>query len=622
MFKKFDKKYLFILLIVLIFIGFIILKPEYINNYYDYVNHTTISDKEDNWAYIDSKNDEINDNIKEIIDTTNDSNIKKLYDLSKVKSTSTTLNKYIDLINNSNNINEFINNSITIEKELSINFLSNYTIMRDFKDDGNILYFTSILGDYGVNLDYYSNDDLSNIRQYFKLYNIKLLMKYGYTKGNALDISTSVDKFYRDLAINSLSSNELQDTSKYYNKISLNKFSKIYSNIDINKYFEKLGLNVNEVSLVDEKFYKKFNSYLTNDNLPLLKNVMVLRILQSLGEYTKDYSDIILSFNNKLYDIDKEDYSYELVKSYYPNLISKSYNEKYLSDNDKNKLENMTKDIIKEYNNIINNSWMESTTKDKAREKLNNIKVNIGNRYIPDFVSSYNIDENKDLISNIIKMNQEINNNYLKYLDKDIDYPSLADYNVNAYYDITDNSINILTGISTLLNDNYYENIGSVGTIIAHEISHAFDNNGSKFNKNGKLEEWYSKKDREEYNGIINKVIDYYNNYEVIHKIYNDGKKTIGENIADLAALECITSMLKDVSDNDIKKAFNAYASLWASNYTNSAKVSLYLVDVHSISEIRVNGTLSSNDLFYDVYNLNSKDTMYVDKDKRVRIWS
>lgn len=642
--KNKTKKYILyaIIFVVAIIAAFIYLNKNYIDNYYEYINKETIKDKEDGWSYIDDINKEIsndaNNIVKEIINnptTSEEKNIKEFYNEYlniefRNKNGLKDLELYIDKINKTTNINDFITEAIKLEKELSIELLMSKSIMKDFKTGKNILYITSIPMDYGYSSDYYSNETLTTVKNNFKLYNNKLLREYGYTAGEALDITNQIDDFYTNLANNSLKQDDLLNTEKYYNIIDKSALSKIYTNLDINKYFNELGLSkIDKLSLVDEKSYQELNKYLTNSNLSLWKNIATIKILQTYAEYTtENYETIFTKLNKNLLGKEyyREETAYDLIKQIYPNEISKNYNNKYLSDDTKNYISNLTNEIIKEYEDMINTSWMDNETKSKAVTKLNNIKINIGTNYIKDFSSTYDFDSNISLVKNIINLNKVVRAASYEMLDTTTTTNALPDYTFNAYYDVTSNSINILTGSTKVIKDinNKYENLGSIGFIIAHEISHAFDNNGSKFDENGLLSNWYTTSSQEKYQEIQNKVIDYYNNYEIIHNVSNNGTRTIGENIADLGAMECITNILikNNANKKDYQTTYESFAKVWANNYSKSTKVLQSLIDTHSPNEIRVNGVLSSTKKFYETYKIDSKDLMYIEPEKRVNIWS
>ena len=642
--KNKTKKYILyaIIFVVAIIAAFIYLNKNYIDNYYEYINKETIKDKEDGWSYIDDINKEIsndaNNIVKEIINnptTSEEKNIKEFYNEYlniefRNKNGLKDLELYIDKINKTTNINDFITEAIKLEKELSIELLMSKSIMKDFKTGKNILYIIPIPMDYGYSSDYYSNETLTTVKNNFKLYNNKLLREYGYTAGEALDITNQIDDFYTNLANNSLKQDDLLNTEKYYNIIDKSALSKIYTNLDINKYFNELGLSkIDKLSLVDEKSYQELNKYLTNNNLSLWKNIATIKILQTYAEYTtENYETIFTKLNKNLLgkEYTREETAYDLIKQIYPNEISKNYNNKYLSNDTKNYISNLTNEIIKEYEDMINTSWMDNETKSNAVTKLNNIKINIGTSYIKDLSSYYDFNSNISLVKNIINLNKVVRAASYEMLDTTTTTNALPDYTFNAYYDVTSNSINILTGSIKVIKDinNKYENLGSIGFIIAHEISHAFDNNGSKFDENGFLSNWYTTSSQEKYQEIQNKVIDYYNNYEIIHNVSNNGTRTIGENIADLGAMECITNILikNNANKKDYQTTYESFAKVWANNYSKSTKVLQSLIDTHSPNEIRVNGVLSSTKKFYETYKIDSKDLMYIEPEKRVNIWS
>ena len=638
-----SKNFVYIIIFITLAITlFFYLSKNSIDDYYEYINKETLKDKEDGWSYINDINDEIskdtNNIVKEIVNNPSNNeekNIKEFYNEyldidTRNKNGIKDLKPYLNRVNKTTNIKEFINEAIKLEKDLGIEILMSKSIMKDFKTGKNIIYITTISMDFGYSSDYYNNEDLVSVKNKFKLYNNKLLREYGYSAGEALDITNQIDNFYADIANNSLTQDDLLDTEKYYNIVDKTVLNKIFTNLDVNNYLRELNLSsVNRFSLVDEKCYQRLNEYLTNKNLSLWKNLATVKILQTYANYTTEgYEKIFNKLNDSLLnkELTNEERAYELIKQIYPNEISKNYNRKYLKEDTKNYVSNLIAEINKEYENMISKSWMDEETKAKAINKLNNIKINIGTIYNKDFASYYDFDSNLSLVKNIINLNKVIKTKSYEMLDTTNTYNALPDYTFNAYYDATSNSINILTGGTKSIKDinNRYENLGGIGFILAHEISHAFDNNGSKFDENGLLNNWYTESSSKKYSEIQKNVIEYYDKYEVIHNISNNGKRTIGENIADLAAMECITNILINGNSKteDYKKVYESFAKIWANNYSKSTKVMQSLIDSHSTNEIRVNSVLSSTDKFYETYKIDSNDLMYIDQEKRVNIWS
>ncbi len=643
MIKNKSKNFVYIIIFITLAITlFFYLNKNYIDDYYEYINKETLKDKEDGWSYINDINDEIskdtNNIVKEIVNNPSNNeekNIKEFYNEyldidTRNKNGIKDLKPYLNRVNKTTNIKEFINEAIKLEKDLGIEILMSKSIMKDFKTGKNIIYITTISMDFDYSSDYYNNEDLVSVKNKFKLYNNKLLREYGYSAGEALDITNQIDNFYADIANNSLKQDDLLDTEKYYNIVDKTILNKIFTNLDVNNYLRELNLsNVNRFSLVDEKCYQRLNEYLTNKNLSFWKNLATVKILQTYANYTTEgYEKIFNKLNDSLLnkELTNEERAYELIKQIYPNEISKNYNSKYLKEDTKNYVSNLIAEINKEYENMISKSWMDEETKAKAINKLNNIKINIGTIYNKDFASYYDFDSNLSLVKNIINLNKVIKTKSYEMLDTTNTYNALPDYTFNAYYDATSNSINILTGGTKSIKDinNRYENLGGIGFILAHEISHAFDNNGSKFDENGLLNNWYTESSSKKYSEIQKNVIEYYDKYEVIHNISNNGKRTIGENIADLAAMECITNILINGNSKteDYKKVYESFAKIWANNYSKSTKVMQSLIDSHSTNEIRVNSVLSSTNKFYETYKIDSNDLMYIDQEKRVNIWS
>ena len=200
--------------------------------------------------------------------------------------------------------------------------------------------------------------------------------------------------------------------------------------------------------------------------------------------------------------------------------------------------------------------------------------------------------------------------------------------NVNAYYLPLDNSINIELGIMyaiktsikydpTNIDDKYYEFLGSIGTVIGHELTHSLDNNGSKYDEYGRKINWWTEEDRNQFNALNSKIIRYYNNYN------QEGYQTLGENIADMGGMNIVLDVaaLKGASEKDYKTIFESYAKLWALQETSFNKFVLLVMDEHSPAKSRVNAVLSSNDKFYEIYNIKSTDKMFVPKENRVSSW-
>ncbi|MBQ7105561.1 MAG: M13 family metallopeptidase [Bacilli bacterium] len=642
------KKIVILLLIVILAISYLMdtffLSKDLINDYYTYINKELFDNEEIalgevGWSKFslaqEKVDDEIEEIVKELVNSKSNSDINVLYNnylniSSRDKVGLGVLDSYIKLIDNSKNINEFINNAIKVENDLYIDIFTLSTVAPDFKDTSkNIVYFYPVTFDFGMNSDIYINPDYSRYHALLKQAQIKLLKLYGYDKVKSREISGMLDEFFTNLASKSKNEKDLSDVDSLYNVITKNDLQNIYTNIDIDNYLKLMGISNQEYfSIVDIENYKAMNSYLIEDNLYLLKEYVKIKILEVYGGYTSSsYSSVINDLNNKLMGVEStdtiEDEAVSLISTVFSSVVDKIYLENNFSLEDKEFIEKMVYDILEYYqDNIESNTWMDSKTKDKAILKLKNMKINIGGNY--DDLITYNFNSNSTLLDNILLINKMESDQLLIKLNNNDVESIISPTIVNAYYNPLDNSINFPASLKELYDssDNYYSILGSMGMIIAHEITHAFDNNGSKFDEFGNRVDWWSDNDYFKFQELQEDIISYYSNYEVLG-IEVDGEKTVGENIADLGAVNAIVSIAnnKNASSDELKILFSSYASLWASEYIDSYQKSLLLIDTHSPDKVRVNAVLSSCDTFYEVYDISEDDSMYIDKSSRVGIW-
>ena len=643
-----NKKYIIILLLIIIILSSKSLSNnELKDDYYNYINKDILTkhklkDNEYTWSIFSSMQEKVDKRrdtiINNLISNRTNSNLNILY--SSIMNTGirdkegiTPLKKYINKIDNSTNIEEYINNAIEIENTLNIDIFTNIHIDNDYKDTSkNIIYLYPITMDFGANADYYINPDYMSYKALIKQYGIKLLKEYGYDKKKSREISNNITNMYIDISNNSKLSKDLEDISSYYNIITKEELQNIYTNLNINNYLNSKNIKETKFSIIDINNYKTINKYLTNNNLSLLKEYTKLKILENYSPYlSENYSNIIYELNNKLSGINKskdtkEDIANRIIYNYFTNDIDKQYKDKYLTKEEYKYIENMIKEIIDYYYSDIDNlDWLSNKTKEKAKTKLKNIKINIGMQDNNNYSKYYNLKENNSLTENIISIGNTINNYEISKLNSNKIEVEIPETTVNAYYNPKDNSINFPTASLTLfdINNNYYENLGTIGMIIAHEITHAFDSNGSKFDEKGNISNWWTNKDLNNYKKLQKKVINYYNKYEVINGIHINGRRTVNENIADLGAISCISNIAssKHATNNELKKMYTSLAKMWVTISTPEYESMLLLQDTHSPNKYRVNAPLSSTELFYKTYNINILNKMYIPKKDRVKVW-
>jgi putative endopeptidase len=282
---------------------------------------------------------------------------------------------------------------------------------------------------------------------------------------------------------------------------------------------------------------------------------------------------------------------------------------------------------------------MTAATKVKALEKLNSMIINIG---YPDKWQNMDeyvqIDESKSIRANYDEVIPALRKRELeKHWHKDVDKHEMAcdPQVVNAFYDPSRNSINFPAAI---LQAPFFDadaedaaNYGGIGSVIGHEMSHGFDDQGCQYDKDGNLANWWTEEDKKNYDGRTQVLVDWFSAQEALPGLKVDGKKTLGENIGDNGginvAYRAYMNTLKNTPAQDIdgftpaQRFFLSYGRVWASNIAPQFVAYIVNSDVHSPNEQRVNAALPMIDAWYDAFGIKAGDKLYVPKEKRAHIW-
>jgi putative endopeptidase len=174
-------------------------------------------------------------------------------------------------------------------------------------------------------------------------------------------------------------------------------------------------------------------------------------------------------------------------------------------------------------------------------------------------------------------------------------------------------------------------NYGAIGVVIGHEMTHAFDDQGRKYDKDGNLTDWWTLEDAERFEQRAGQLADFYDTFTTLDTLHVDGQLTLGENIADLGgvaiALEGL-SLTSQFKNNEIiaelppqQRFFYSYAQIWRQNIRPKELMRRLKEDVHSPGHFRVLGPLMHTDAFYTAFTVSDGDQMFVPEDARIRIW-
>lgn len=275
-----------------------------------------------------------------------------------------------------------------------------------------------------------------------------------------------------------------------------------------------------------------------------------------------------------------------------------------------------------------NNTWMSEETKQNAIKKIDNMLAVIGYPDNYDYPEIISVEDGGTFFKNklnILKGN--LDTSIRECSDQEFIRTEMlsAPDTVNAYYYPILNTMNIFAGIlKAPVYDpeaSYAANLGAIGAIIGHEIGHAFDAEGSKYDENGCLNNWWTDEDAAIYEEKKQLFIDYYKNFEIMDGVVQDSSVTITENMADFAGIQCVFDIIGDDKEAQ-REALEAYAKLWAQIGSASVITSdSYLHDVHSSNQVRVNAIVASLDCFYELYDISEDDPMYVAPENRLNLW-
>ncbi len=480
--------------------------------------------------------------------------------------------------------------------------------------------------------------ELDSAKNALLKYTTKLLTLCGEDEETAAANAQSFFDFEKQISAASLTPAESMDIEKTYNIYTLDQLQELFPSVDMSAFFESLGFEDKDNILVsDPGKVTAFAAMFTDENLPELRNYARISIISSFASMlSEDFRNATIEYQNELLGTTAsapiEEEASALISNTMPDYIGEAYADKYCTEEIINDVTSMIKEIIGVYRTRIENlDWMSDTTKEKALLKLDTMHINVGAPEEFDFhLDSADIksaDEGGSLFQNIIAIRQA-NLDYSTELVKEpIDKTQwiTTPQTVNAFYMPQFNSINFpiafLQEPVYSADASYEQNLGRVGFVIGHEITHAFDSSGAQYDENGNAVNWWTEEDAATFATLCQDVVEFYSGLESAPGIPVDPELTLTENIADLGAISCITEVASAHEGFDLEEMYDAYAVLWASTSTREYAAQAAVSDVHSPDVLRVNRFLQSVDEFYEIYGIEPGDGMYIAPENRARIW-
>ena len=428
-----------------------------------------------------------------------------------------------------------------------------------------------------------------------------------------------------------------EEWSRYvemYNPMDTAEVSKMLSTIDFEAVLNDLVGRVPSTIVVTEpRYFADFAKVLNADTLELYKHWAYVKALLNACTYLSEelremggmYSRAIMGVA-KMQSIEK--FAYNLASSMYSDPVGIYYGEKYFGEEAKKDITEIVYQIIDTYKKRIKtNDILGDETKEKAILKLSKMGVKMGypSKARPIYEKLvFNPDDS--LLDIVISLKAITELDTLSKLDKPTEPENWAmpGHMVNACYDPF---VNDITFPAAILQAPFYsleqtrsENLGGIGSVIGHEISHAFDSNGAKCDENGNINDWWTEDDFKRFEGKVQQMIEQFDGIELPWGKVN-GAFIVSENMADNGGMSVTLDIMSQTDGVSYEEYFYNWARIWCDKARPEFLQMILAIDVHGPSILRANIPPRNFKEWYTTFDVKDTDQMYLAPDKRIIIW-
>ena len=522
-----------------------------------------------------------------------------------------------------------------------------------FPDLKNSKKMAAYLGSGGLGLperDYYLNNDAKTkeTREKYKVFIANLFKLAGEDEAKAAANATTVLALETQLAKKTLSKEDKRDPSKQYNPKSFAELSKLAPSVDWNKYFSDLKVKEDTIIVAEPAFMSEYEKVVSTYKLDDIKIYLKAALLRGSAPFLNNaFVNESFAFNGKYLrgtDTMRPRWKrvLDVTDGFLGEAIGKLYVEETFPPEAKQKALDMVDNIKLAFADRIKSlDWMSDSTKQMALTKLGTFTVKIG---YPDKWKDYSdlkiekSPEKASYFNNAVNASRFQVEEEIDKLGKPVDKTEweMTPQTVNAYYNPLFNEIVFPAGI---LQPPFYDyradeavNYGGIGAVIGHEISHGFDDQGSQFDAEGNLKNWWAEKDLSMFKQKGKAYVDQFNKYEPLPGVFVQGQFTLGENIGDLGGIVMAYEGLQRFYKNNKKpepidgltpeqRFFISWGTIWRIKYRDETLRTQVLTDPHSPGMYRANAPLTNFEPFYEAFDVKEGDKMYRPDSARVKIW-
>ncbi len=435
-----------------------------------------------------------------------------------------------------------------------------------------------------------------------------------------------------------------RDALKTYNPTPRKLWAKEYGPFPWEAFAKAAGMPPASGAIVSEKsYFQAFAKLAAKTPMETWKAYLSLRMLDSYAEHLgQDFRKAHHRFHGEVLNGLKAEAprwrkAVEATSDALGENIGQRYVAKHFPPAAKARMKELVDNLFVAYRESLSNlEWMTPETRKAALAKLSGFTVKIG---YPDAWRGYQglVVERGDAVGNLLRVSRFLYARDMREAGKPVDRSRwhMMPQTVNAYYDPTANEIVFPAAILQppffdMTGDDAY-NYGAIGAVIGHEISHGFDDEGRRYDEQGRLRDWWKPADEKAFLARAERLISQYDGYEVLPGKNVNGRLTLGENIADLAgvamALKAYRHSLGGKPAPEVEgmsgdqRFFMGYARVWRNKDRDERALSKLATDPHSPAAFRVNGVLTNFDAFYETFGLKEGDKLYQRPENRVRLW-
>ena len=559
----------------------------------------------------------------------------------------TPLQPALDAIAAINNLNDLQTVLMTVPNVSSpfIEFIS-------FGDLNDSTINAAYLTENGLGLgerDYYLDMDTKSveIRSKYVEHISRMLQFLGDDEISAIASAEKILTMETELAIPRLDKVQSRDMRNYNNPTSISDTQLLIPSFDIKNMMadKKIKQKIDTLIVTQPKFIIALNLFLTRHTIDDIKTLLRWdTFVSSADRLTEEIEIANWEFYSKYLRDAKErkpakERALAVVNNNLGEALGKLYVDAKFPSKAKENAEEMIANIIAAYQARIHLlEWMNDETKTKAIEKLDEFTVKIGYPDAWEDYSAMEIKKSNTYFENITAVNRWAFTKNLSEIGEPVDKTEwgMSPQTVNAYFNPLNNEIVFPAAI---LQAPFYDyladdavNYGGIGAVIGHEISHAFDDSGARFDANGNLVNWWSEEDLIQFTARGDALAAQYSKIEVLDSVYINGKFTLGENIGDLGGVLSAYDGLqllykKNGRPEDVngftaeQRFFMSWATVWRTLTRDEELRNRIKTDPHSPGRIRATQPLINIDAFYEAFDIKEGDGMFVPVEERVRIW-